>query len=381
LPFGLSEVTLNDPDPVALSAVIARIYDAAVDPKHWPDTIKSICLFVGGDQALLYWHDALKPDVDTLFRFNDDPYYSKLYEDHYAALNPLFPAFAFQPVGAVLSASDMVPAAEMERTRFHREWLAPQGMTDSLGVVLEKDATRAAFMTIQWQRRPIEQAARYRIALIAPHLLRSVAIGRLFVRGRRREAVLTGALDHVEAGVFLVAETGRLVLANGRGRNMIEEGRLLRDVGGRLRATSTLADRAIFDHLRAIGGGEGIPASNHAIPLSDETGDGWTATVLPLSDDRLGRAGEPRSEIAAIFVRLPSPPVVSPLEALARRHNLTASEIRVVEATLRLNGLDAIAAALGVARSTVKTHLNRVYRKSGTRNQAELIRMIAGFSV
>ncbi|MCJ2046950.1 helix-turn-helix transcriptional regulator [Methylobacterium sp. J-078] len=371
---------MNEPDPADLSAVIARIYDAAVDPKDWSGAIESVCLFVGGDQALMYWHDALKPDVDTLFRFNDDPHYTRLYEDRYAALNPLFPAFAFHPVGGVVSASDMVPDAEMQGTRFHREWLAPQGMTDSLGVVLERDATRGAFLTVQWQGKPMEPAARYRMALLAPHLLRSVAIGRLFVNGRRREAALTGALDHVEAGVLLVSETGRLLLANARGRRMIEEGRLLREVGGRVRATSTVADRAVFEHLRAIGERDGNPGDDHAIPLSDAADGHWTATVLPLSDERLGSTGVAQGAVAAIFVRSPSQAVVSPLESFARRHHLTASEIRVVEAMLRLTGVDAIADALGVAGSTVKTHLKHVFRKCGARTQAELIRMIAGLS-
>lgn len=372
---------MNDPESAALSAVIARIYDSAVDPRLWPEAVESICLFIGGNQAMMYWHDAIRPEVDTLFRYNEDPHYTKIYQENYAALNPLFPAFAFQPVGAVITASDLVPDAEMERTRFHREWLAPQGMTDSLGVVLEKEATRAAFLTVQWQGRPIEPSARQRMALLAPHLLRAVTIGRLFVSGRRREAALIETIDHLEIGVLLVAKTGRLVFANLPGRRMIEDGRLFREVGGRLRATSTVADRTIFDHLRAIGGSTGTTADDHAIRLSDETEGGWTATVLPLSNDRLGRKDEPQAAVAAIFVRSPSPAVVSPLETLARRYKLTASEIRVVEATLRLNGLDAIAEALGIARSTVKTHLNRVYRKSGTRNQAELIRLIAGFGV
>lgn len=360
--------------------MIARIYDAAVDPQTWPGALESLCLFIGGDQALMYWHDALKPDVDTLFRFNDDPHYSRLYEARYAALNPLFPAFAFHPVGTVVSASDVVPDAEMEQTRFHQEWLAPQAMTGSLGVVLEKDATRAAFLTIQWRGKPIEPAARYKMALLAPHLLRAVAIGRLFVSGSRREAALTGALDHVEAGVLLVSETGRLVFANAHGRRMIEGGRLLREVGGRVRATSTVADRAIFDHLRVIRDHDGMPADDHAIPLSNEADGRWTATVLPLSDNRLGRTVAPQGAMAAIFVRSSSPAIVSPLEAFARRYELTASEIRVVEAMLRLTGVNAIADALGIAGSTVRTHLKHIFRKSGTHTQAELIRMIAGLS-
>lgn len=140
--------------------------------------------------------------------------------------------------------------------------------------------------------------------------------------------------------------------ANARRRRMIAEGRLLREVGGPLRASSTAADRAIFDHPRSLGGRDGLPADDPAIPLSD---------------DRLGPAGEPPGAVAALFVRAPSAPIVSPREALARRHTLTASEIRVVEATLRLNGLDAIADALGIARSTVRppapaTFPNLTYR-------------------
>lgn len=34
---------------------------------------------------------------------------------------------------------------------------------------------------------------------------------------------------------------------------------------------------------------------------------------------------------------------------------------------------------LGAAKSTVKTHLDNVFKKTGTRRQAELVRLIAGF--
>jgi DNA-binding CsgD family transcriptional regulator len=39
-----------------------------------------------------------------------------------------------------------------------------------------------------------------------------------------------------------------------------------------------------------------------------------------------------------------------------------------------------VAEALGVAETTVKTHLGRLYEKTGTRRQAELVKLVAGFS-
>jgi DNA-binding CsgD family transcriptional regulator len=39
-----------------------------------------------------------------------------------------------------------------------------------------------------------------------------------------------------------------------------------------------------------------------------------------------------------------------------------------------------VASALGIASSTVKTHLGRVYDKTGTARQADLVKLVAGFT-
>jgi DNA-binding CsgD family transcriptional regulator len=45
---------------------------------------------------------------------------------------------------------------------------------------------------------------------------------------------------------------------------------------------------------------------------------------------------------------------------------------------LRVNGVQAIADTLGIVPGTVKTHLHNVFRKTGTRRQAELVKLVAG---
>jgi DNA-binding CsgD family transcriptional regulator len=45
-----------------------------------------------------------------------------------------------------------------------------------------------------------------------------------------------------------------------------------------------------------------------------------------------------------------------------------------------LTGVPETADALGVGQATVKTHLHRVFRKTATTRQADLIRLVAGFS-
>jgi len=45
---------------------------------------------------------------------------------------------------------------------------------------------------------------------------------------------------------------------------------------------------------------------------------------------------------------------------------------------LRLNGVKAIAEALGLSQATVKTHLHHVFRKTGTNRQKDLVKLVAG---
>jgi DNA-binding CsgD family transcriptional regulator len=66
------------------------------------------------------------------------------------------------------------------------------------------------------------------------------------------------------------------------------------------------------------------------------------------------------------------------LEAIAKRHSLTTSEARVLEAVLKVNGVRAMAEHLGLSQATVKTHLHNLFRKTGTSRQSDLVKRVVG---
>jgi DNA-binding CsgD family transcriptional regulator len=49
-------------------------------------------------------------------------------------------------------------------------------------------------------------------------------------------------------------------------------------------------------------------------------------------------------------------------------------------ANVDIGGVPEVAAALGVAETTVKTHLSRLFEKTGAGRQADLVKLVAGFS-
>jgi DNA-binding CsgD family transcriptional regulator len=54
--------------------------------------------------------------------------------------------------------------------------------------------------------------------------------------------------------------------------------------------------------------------------------------------------------------------------------------LRVLLAIVDVGGVPEVAEALGLSEATVKTHLHRLFAKTETRRQAELVKLVAGFS-
>jgi DNA-binding CsgD family transcriptional regulator len=67
-------------------------------------------------------------------------------------------------------------------------------------------------------------------------------------------------------------------------------------------------------------------------------------------------------------------------EAIAKAYRLTPTELRVLLAAVEIGGVADVAEALGIASETVKTHLGRIYEKTDTHRQADLVKLVAGYS-
>jgi DNA-binding CsgD family transcriptional regulator len=54
--------------------------------------------------------------------------------------------------------------------------------------------------------------------------------------------------------------------------------------------------------------------------------------------------------------------------------------LRVLLAVVQVGGGPEVAEALGIAETTVKTHLGHLYEKTGACRQADLVKLVAGFA-
>jgi len=96
--------------------------------------------------------------------------------------------------------------------------------------------------------------------------------------------------------------------------------------------------------------------------------------VLPLRQGEL-RAGLMPSAAAAIFVAMAARPQPPSEAALAALFDLTPAEARLFATLASTGSLSETATGLGIGLGTARTHLLRLFAKTETTRQAELLRL------
>lgn len=367
-----------------VSALIGDIYDAALEPSRWTDVLGKIRGYVVGAAAALYWKDAASRNGDVYYEDGGiEPQYRQSYFEHYIKLNPTSTGIFFAKIEEPTGTADHLPYDEFLATRFYREWAQPQGLVDFANVVLEKSTTSyAGFGVFRHQRDGvIDEGARERMRLIAPHVRRAVLIGKVIDVKAAEAATFADTLDGISAGMILVNASGRIVHANAAGHAMLTAGDLLCAPSGRLATADPDTDRALRDIFTAAGSGDAaIGIKGIAVPLTARDGERHVLHVLPLTSGARRRAGASYAAVAALFVHKASVSTPSAPEVIAKMYRLTPSELRVLLAVVAVGGAPEVAEALGIAETTVKFHLQNLFEKTGTHRQADLVKLVAGFA-
>jgi DNA-binding CsgD family transcriptional regulator len=124
-----------------------------------------------------------------------------------------------------------------------------------------------------------------------------------------------------------------------------------------------------------------LPATKgHAFSLLSPSGERYVAHILPLSSVLRDRSERVIDAVGALLLRKVSPGGQSYGELIARTFDLTPAELRVFLSIVEVGGVPETAVALGIAETTAKTHLHRVFAKTGVSRQADLVKLAAGFS-
>jgi DNA-binding CsgD family transcriptional regulator/PAS domain-containing protein len=376
---------MSDTEQVA--SLIGDIYDAALDPSRWTAVLRRTRDVVGGSAAVVFSKDARTKRLQIYHHCGGmDPHYRQLYFDHYEKLDPTTGVQVMSGIGEPIGTVDIMAIEDFQKTRFYQEWRRPQGVVDFVAAALDRTATCAVLFGVFRQHRHgfVDDDTRWRMRQIVPHIRRAILISKVIEDKTAEAATFADALDGLSAGMFVVDVEGRIVHSNASGQALLDDGAALDGAHGRIRPTDAAAARALKDVVAASGdnAARGIKGGikGIAVPLTGSDGQRYAAHVLPLTTGNRRRTGARYEAVAAVFVRKAEIEAPSAPDIIAKHYQLTPTELRVLLAIVDIGGVRETSEALGIGEATVKTHLHRVFGKTGASRQADLVKLVASFS-
>jgi DNA-binding CsgD family transcriptional regulator len=293
------------------------------------------------------------------------------------------PAQSLLAVGEVKAVLDLVPRREFVETRFYREWAGPQGYIDNIFAIIDKSATSYGVIAVTRDEESgvVDDQARRRMCLLAPHVRRAVLIGNVIDLRQAEASMFAEMVGSLACAVFFVDANARILFANAAAQNLLGDGKVVRNIESALAAFDPEADKALRSVFAASADGDAaVGTAGVAVLLSVSPTELWLAHVLPMTSGVRQQARTSYAAAAAVFVRKASPDAPSSMETVAKLYRLTASELRVLQSVMETGGVRTMANTLGLSEATVKTHLQRLFTKTGTRRQSDLIKLVAGAS-
>lgn len=187
-------------------------------------------------------------------------------------------------------------------------------------------------------------------------------------------SAMLDALDHLAQGIMLVDGEARLRYANRAAHAMLATGNGLYARADGLRTASHAETEALRRLVRRAAGLDGPVRCGGTLALSRRGQRPLAVMVAPANG--APREAAPEATSAVVFVSDPDRCPAAPAALLQALYGLTRTETAVALAVAEGDGLPTVAARLGIMQTTARSHLQRVFEKTGTRRQAELVRLI-----
>jgi len=370
-------------DPKLFSALTDDIYGAILDKSRWLDVLRQTTQFVGAQAGVLLWRSEVSGAADPVYySFGIESRYAESYVEH-AKLDPLMVAMFSREIGDVASATELVPRSVFVESRFYKDWALPQGWARSVHVNLDKSPTSFVYLSL-WRSGTggsVGWPAMDRLRLLASHLRRAVLVRKFIDRHTAEAATLGDTLDGIGPGLFFVNADAHILEANANGRAMLEQGTLVRAHGGRLVPADRDAEQGLTEILCGFESGNAASSVRPAsVLLSTRAGEPFVAHVVPLIEGVRRSTGSAYTAVAAVFVQRASFELPSSREIIAKSYKLTPTELRVLLAIVEVGGVPKVSEAMGITVSTVKTHLRRLFAKTSTDRQADLVKLVAAYA-
>lgn len=368
-----------------MSELIGAIYDCVLEPSKWRDVVQAICLEFNFSNGVLAINGFDGQAVLGAIVGVDDYWMSRILS-YGTAVTDLWGGperIQEYPLEEPIVQSGLPAARDRDSNAYFAEWARPQGVVDAIAIGLERNDKMVSNISFARHetRDPFSEADLAALRLLAPHLRRAVNISHVLDLKTFEASTFAAALEAFTIGIAFVDQHNTLIHANAAAHALIAAEGSVRLAMGRLVLPLAAATAALEAAVADAASNTVNPgARGVGIPAQGRDGKPVIIHVLPLRR-HIGSLNANLRPVAALFITPASAAAQMPADAIALVYGLTPAEARVFERVAAGDTPTQIADRLGLAVSTVKSHLLHVFEKTGCKRQADLAKLAASLSL
>lgn len=342
-------------------SLLSAIYEAACDPGLWRDVTGRATEWVGGIAGSLQARKLSgRPETLLVSTGIEDSHHAS-YLEHHHRHDPHLAHVKELAVGRALLSAEVVATRDLVRTEFYNDFWLPQGLFDLQGAVVVRNKNWAVSLACFGPRVDhFDEASRQRLAALAPHLARSLALGFHFDGLDAAEPALTASTQLRTVHLLRVDASLHLVEAcSGSSEQLCAGEHALSIEHNRLRAHCTPDQDRLQDAIRAALSGV---ASLH------QFGEGDGALQVAFAPGpRTSPIGRERCVTVVIAL-------AQDACAPQRRFGALPVRLRAVARCLALGLSDKeIASEIAASLTTTRTYVARVMKRLQVKGRRELM--------
>jgi DNA-binding CsgD family transcriptional regulator len=362
-------------------ALLDLIYDAATEPELWCSALTMMADMTASQGGVIFGQSFGTNTVHFDYNGRLSEECNRVYKARHTQ-NPWGQAMMGQPVGRVVLSDEVVPLSYLRSTSHFNEVLRPQDIAHNAMIALAaKNDFRVAFNLCQSERQgPLDNGGRRFLERLVPHMCRSFQLGFRIDGYRSLQRAEYHVLDRLSAGIILLDRRAHILYANAAAQQFGMNGGALALRNATVAVRSAPHAQRLAELIRAVL--RGRPAASMSVPRPD---DGSLLTIL-MSSIRgrdLDRFAHLNMRDAAVLLIIVDPANRAGVPAgwIMDAYGLTQAEAKVAIAAASGITIPDMASQLALSQNTIKTHLRKVFAKTATNRQTELVRLMSSIGL
>lgn len=290
------------------------------------------------------------------------------YRLRYMTTEPL-PYFSMQ-AGKVYTLTDLI--GEREKSPFYQGFLQPAGLDHLMMVYVEEPGGFRCWISVARREDmgPFTDEETANCEWLIDYMQSALTVYSALKKVELERDIYASALRNLHMGYVLLDQHGRVIRMDEEAEHLLAHNTDLFISGTALKVRHTekndelqqivaegLASRADFSR------GLNIPGARHIVLLIK------SAPEAPI----LASAVTPH---LVVYINEPTAPTTTPKARIAELFELSPTEAALVVELVHGRTLAEAAANINITEQTARSYSKRIFNKTGTRRQAELVRLI-----